>query len=122
MFTSIQFKVKHAVPQAAADLCANTYSADLRFRFHLLIGCMILGLCDWGIMGVWVCEFVGLCTWAYVFVCLCVCVFVGLWVCGFVDLWVCGFVGSWVRGFVGSCGFVSTKSQPLVCCECHALF
>ena len=54
--------------QGAADLWATASSADLRFRFYVL-----LCLCVWvyAIVGLWGCEFVG--VWL-VFCGLCVCV------------------------------------------------
>ena len=73
---SLQKGLGRPVPceQGAADLGATASSADLRFRFYVL-----LCLCVWGyaIVGLWECEFVGLCVSAWwVCVCvLCVCVY-----------------------------------------------
>ena len=52
-----------------------------------------------GCVGVWVCGC------GCVHMGMCMCGFVGVWVCGCVGVgvWACGYVGAWVRGCMGAC-------------------
>ena len=81
-----QFVVEHAAPQGAANIWANTSSAELWFWV------CVLGFLNCGFVRLFscVCVCVCVCVCLRVRMCLCGCVFVCVWACVIVCLWVWG--------------------------------
>ena len=77
---SLQIDLGRPVPceQGAADLSVTASSADLIFRFYVLV-CLCLCVCVFGVVGLWDCGAVSF--W--------VCVLVSYWFCRFAGVWVC---------------------------------